>query len=128
MDLMETVRIYGALLSTVAALFGAVKWILSVKIAPLEAKNSELILHNEKQNAEIKELRKEVLDELKKISHANFEFRREYENGINEIKLLLAVQHVSKEDFQREMTDMHKRVDTEYDIKIIKEAVKQLNS
>jgi hypothetical protein len=128
MDLGESLRVYGAILTTVCVLFGAIKWILAVKIAPIQVKNKELEKKNNEQDVEIKELKKAFLDEVKQISEANYNFRRDYENGIHKLELDLATNHVKKEDFQREMTDVHNRVDMSHDVKTIMESLKQLNS
>jgi hypothetical protein len=125
---MELIPVYGLILAIITALFSAVKWILSVKIAPLQEKNESLEEKNKALEGEIDDLKKLVVDEVRQISLANFEFRREYEAGISDIKLLLAEKYVLKEDYNREVTEIHKRINISHDIKAIKETLKQLNS
>jgi Tfp pilus assembly protein PilN len=132
---MDILKLVLGVLSILGTLFGAVKWILSAKIAPLNTKivelekeNKRLDDENAKQTTEIENLKTSLINELQSIATANFEFRREYENGLNDIKLMIAENYLKKEDVQRELTDIHQRIDVSHDVKTIMESLKQLNS
>jgi len=93
------------------ALFGSVKWLLSSKVSPLQDKIKDLSEENKKQSDEIDELKQDLVDDVKEISKGNFEFRLKYENALNEIKLLLAEKYTCKEQCDKNIADIKKRIE-----------------
>jgi hypothetical protein len=128
MNIADVIKLACSIIGSVIAIFGVAKWLINVKIKPLEDQNTALSKKNSEQDLEIQKLKDAFIEELREISSTNYEFRREYENGLSDVKLLLSESYVKKEDFQKETTDIHGRIDVSHDIKVIKEAMKDLNS
>lgn len=128
----ELIEIYCAILSTLGILFVSLKYIISSRIAPIEAENKRLKEEQDKLEEEVDELKSTLLEEVKTISHDNFEFRIKYESGINEIRVLLAERYSSKKDLDKAVEELNRKMDLNIDlnqsIKLIMKSLRDLNS
>jgi hypothetical protein len=111
MTFADLIPIYMALLATASAVTVTIRYILTARIRPIEEKLSLMKKQEGNMEHEIHELRNTLLEEVKKIARENFEFRLRYEQGIAEIKLLLAEKHISKHEFYKEIEKINNKVD-----------------
>lgn len=137
MSMSDGLEIYGAALMTLTILAGSIKYLLSNYITPLmneiEKIKSEQngIKDLEKdQQIELNEIKKKLVDEVKDISKGNFDFRLKYETSMSEIKLLLVEKYFSKQEIEKEIEDILKKIEhireTHYEMKSIRKYIESL--
>jgi len=124
MTFQEMIQIYGSIITTIGIFLGALKYILSSKIMPIEREIVDLKNKNKELEIELDALKAVLFDDVKEISQGNFEFRLKYEGGVKDIKLLLAESFVTKDQLEKEIGEIKRSIDLHYDLKMLLDNLK----
>ena len=123
MTLQEGVEIYGAAIATLTILAASVRYILSSKIKPLEKDLESLKRDNKDLEDEVERLKAGIVNDIKDISQGNFEFRLKNEGAIKDLYLILSEKYASKEQLEKEASDIKRKIEIHHDIKEILENI-----
>jgi len=119
MTLVDSIELYSAVIATLAIVAATFRYIMSSKIHPIEKEIDLLQRENKEREEELGSVKKALVDDVKEISQGNFEFRLKYEGAIKDLRLLLAERYTSKEQLDKEINELKRRIDIQSDIKAI---------
>jgi len=112
MSLADGIQLYGAALTTLTILAASVKYLISSRINPLEEKVQKLSTATES-------IKQSLVDDVKDISQNNFEFRLKYQGAIQDLRLLLSEKYISKEEFDKTIDEIKRRIEDKNDLQPI---------
>ena len=104
MTLSDGVQLYGVALTTLTLVVGAIRYLISSRICPLEDKIKEL-------EEETDDVKRALVSDVKEISQGNFDFRLRYEGAIKDLRLLISERYVPKVDYEKHLDELKRKLE-----------------
>jgi actin-related protein len=99
--------------------FGVVRYVLSAKIDPINDRLKTL-------DGQITALESELLRDVKQIAKDNFEHRISSQQSTSDLRLALSEKYVTKEEFDKRMSELSARIELEKELKSINKKLDSL--
>ena len=95
--------IIGLFVGLISGLFGVFKYIMTLKISPLEERIGKV-------EKEVKSLQDDLLKQVIQIAEDNASHRLEQQKQHGELRLLLSEGYVKKDEMERRVSDLNEKV------------------
>jgi len=112
----NNLEVYGSVLATSIAVFGALKWILQAKINPLSEKINENSDNLSDLDRDMEKVKQEIKDQLMEIATQNFDFRlseqkksSEMQEKLQDFKIETIKMYATKDEIEKLKNDMERK-------------------
>jgi hypothetical protein len=102
MTLSDGVQLYGVALTTLTVVVGAIRYLISSRICPLEDKIKKL-------SEDTEAVKEALVSDIKEISQGNFNFRLKYEGAIKDLRLLMSEKYVTKAEIDKYLDELKRK-------------------